>query len=133
VLTPTHTIGAQFDPTKKRLGVGQHPHRGFETVTVAFQGAVEHQDSTGNNDVIGPGDVQWMTAGRGIIHEEYHSTEFAKSGGIFEMCQLWGNDSNPNPEPNPNPNPNPTNPNPNILSPTRARAQARLHLEQARR
>jgi redox-sensitive bicupin YhaK (pirin superfamily) len=120
VLTPTHTIGAQFDPTKKRLGVGQHPHRGFETVTVAFQGAVEHQDSTGNNDVIGPGDVQWMTAGRGIIHEEYHSTEFAKSGGIFEMCQLWGNDSNPNPEPNPNPNPNPTNPNPNILSPTRA-------------
>jgi len=81
----------QFDPTKKRLGVGQHPHRGFETVTVAFQGGVEHQDSTGNNDVIGPGDVQWMTAGRGIIHEEYHSTEFAKQGGIFEMCQLWVN------------------------------------------
>ena len=81
----------QFDPTKQRLGVGKHPHRGFETVTVAFQGAVEHQDSTGNNDVIGPGDVQWMTAGRGIIHEEYHSTEFAKTGGIFEMCQLWVN------------------------------------------
>ena len=81
----------QFDPTKKRLGVGRHPHRGFETVTVAFQGAVEHQDSSGNNDVIGPGDVQWMTAGRGVIHEEYHSTEFAKTGGIFEMAQLWLN------------------------------------------
>ena len=62
----TRHIGVQFDPTKKRLGVGQHPHRGFETVTVAFQGGVEHQDSTGNNDVIGPGDVQWMTAGRGL-------------------------------------------------------------------
>jgi len=81
----------QFEPTKQRRGVGQHPHRGFETVTVAFQGSVEHQDSTGNNDVIGPGDIQWMTAGRGIIHEEYHSTEFAKTGGIFEMCQLWVN------------------------------------------
>jgi len=81
----------QFEPTKQRRGVGQHPHRGFETVTVAFQGSVEHQDSTGNNDVIGPGDIQWMTAGRGIIHEEYHSTEFAKTGGVFEMCQLWVN------------------------------------------
>ena len=81
----------EFEPTKQRRGVGQHPHRGFETVTVAFQGSVEHQDSTGNNDVIGPGDIQWMTAGRGIIHEEYHSTEFAKTGGIFEMCQLWVN------------------------------------------
>jgi len=80
-----------FEPTSKRLGVGQHPHRGFETITIAFQGGVEHQDSTGNNDVIGPGDVQWMTAGRGIIHEEYHSTAFAKSGGQFEMCQLWLN------------------------------------------
>lgn len=81
----------QFDKTTKRLGVGQHPHRGFETITIAFQGSVEHSDSVGNNDVIGPGDVQWMTAGRGIIHEEFHSTEFAKSGGIFEMCQLWLN------------------------------------------
>ena len=80
-----------FRPTNKRLGVGQHPHRGFETVTIAFQGGVEHQDSVGNNDVIGPGDVQWMTAGRGIIHEEYHSTSFAKNGGTFEMCQLWVN------------------------------------------
>ena len=81
----------QFGPTSERKGVGQHPHRGFETVTIAFQGAVEHTDSTGNNDVIQPGDVQWMTAGRGIIHEEYHSTEFARSGGTFEMCQLWVN------------------------------------------
>eukprot|EP00978_Attheya_sp_CCMP212_P022227 scaffold66031_cov63-Attheya_sp.AAC.4 len=81
----------QFPPNEKKRGVGQHPHRGFETVTLAFQGEVEHRDSTGNQDVIGPGDIQWMTAGRGIIHEEYHSTEFAKSGGIFEMCQLWVN------------------------------------------
>ena len=81
----------QFPPTSKRLGVGQHPHRGFETVTIAFQGGVEHSDSVGNNDIIGPGDVQWMTAGRGIIHEEFHSTQFAKSGGTFEMCQLWIN------------------------------------------
>ena len=80
-----------FPPTKKRLGVGQHPHRGFETITIAFQGSVEHKDSTGNSGVIGPGDVQWMTAGRGIIHEEFHSTEFAKTGGEFEMCQLWLN------------------------------------------
>ena len=73
------------------LGVGQHPHRGFETVTVAFQGEVEHQDSTGQKDVIGEGDVQWMTAGRGIIHQEFHSHEFTRSGGTFEMCQLWVN------------------------------------------
>ena len=81
----------KFEPTTQRLGVGQHPHRGFETVTIAFQGGVEHADSVGNRDVIGPGDVQWMTAGRGIIHEEYHSTAFAKEGGTFEMCQLWVN------------------------------------------
>jgi len=81
----------EFGPTSQRRGVGQHPHRGFETVTIAFQGAVEHSDSVGHNDVIGPGDVQWMTAGRGIIHEEYHSTDFAKTGGVFEMCQLWVN------------------------------------------
>jgi redox-sensitive bicupin YhaK (pirin superfamily) len=65
------------------LGVGQHPHRGFETVTVAFQGEVEHKDSTGNQGVIGEGDVQWMTAGRGIIHEEFHSKKFTKEGGTF--------------------------------------------------
>mmetsp|Transcript_46947 Transcript_46947/g.92416 ORF Transcript_46947/g.92416 Transcript_46947/m.92416 type:complete len:308 (+) Transcript_46947:96-1019(+) len=80
-----------FAATTKRLGVGQHPHRGFETVTLAFQGAVEHGDSVGNRGVIETGDVQWMTAARGIIHEEFHSTEFAKKGGLFEMCQLWVN------------------------------------------
>lgn len=72
-------------------GVGQHPHRGFETVTIAFQGEVEHHDSTGNTGIIHSGDVQWMTAGRGIIHQEYHSKEFTKNGGTFEMCQLWVN------------------------------------------
>lgn len=80
-----------FSPTRGRLGVGQHPHRGFETVTIAWQGEVEHGDHLGNRDVIRAGDVQWMTAGRGIIHEEYHSREFAKTGGQFEMCQLWIN------------------------------------------
>lgn len=80
-----------FPPTSRRRGVGQHPHRGFETVTLAFQGEVEHADSEGNRDVIGPGDVQWMTAARGIVHEEFHSTAFAKDGGTFEMCQLWVN------------------------------------------
>jgi len=80
-----------FPPTSKRRGVGQHPHRGFETVTIAFEGEIEHGDSTGNTGVIGPGDVQWMTAGRGIVHNEFHSTSFAKSGGTLEMCQLWVN------------------------------------------
>lgn len=81
-----------FPPTENsKRGVGMHPHRGFETVTLAFQGEVEHSDSTGNNDVIGPGDVQWMTAARGIVHEEFHSTDFTKRGGVFEMCQLWVN------------------------------------------
>lgn len=77
-----------FEPTSKRRGVGKHPHRGFETVTIAFQGEVEHGDSVGNSGVIGPGDVQWMTAGRGIVHEEYHSSEFAKRGGVLEMCRF---------------------------------------------
>lgn len=72
-------------------GVGRHPHRGFETVTVAFQGEVEHADSAGNRDVIRPGDVQWMTAGRGIVHQEFHSDAFSRRGGTFEMCQLWVN------------------------------------------
>jgi len=82
-----------FPPStsSKRRGVGQHPHRGFETVTIAFQGEVEHRDSTGNSGVIGPGDVQWMTAAKGIIHEEFHSTKFSAQGGPFEMCQLWVN------------------------------------------
>jgi len=83
---PTH-----FEPSRHPRGVGRHPHRGFETVTVAFQGEIEHKDSTGNSDTIKPGDVQWMTAGRGIIHQEYFSDEFSKSGGTLEMCQLWVN------------------------------------------
>jgi redox-sensitive bicupin YhaK (pirin superfamily) len=80
-----------FEPTAQRRGVGQHPHRGFETVTIVYDGEVEHRDSTGNGGVIGPGDVQWMTAGAGILHEEFHSAAYAKTGGPFEMVQLWVN------------------------------------------
>ncbi|MGH7120473.1 MAG: pirin family protein [Acetobacteraceae bacterium] len=80
-----------FEPVTARRGVGQHPHRGFETVTIVYDGAVEHRDSAGNGGVIGPGDVQWMTAGRGILHEEYHSQGFARTGGPFRMVQLWVN------------------------------------------
>jgi len=80
-----------FEPTTKRRGVGQHPHCGFETVTIVYDGQVEHKDSAGNGGVIGPGDVQWMTAGAGILHEEYHSPAFAKTGGPFRMIQLWVN------------------------------------------
>lgn len=80
-----------FSPTTERRGVGQHPHRGFETVTIVYDGEVEHKDSAGNGGVIGPGDVQWMTAARGILHEEYHSPAFAKTGGPFKMVQLWVN------------------------------------------
>ncbi len=82
---------AKFPPTEKRLGVGAHPHRGFETVTVVFDGEVEHRDSSGAGGRIGPGDVQWMTAGRGLVHEEFHGREFARRGGVFEMVQLWVN------------------------------------------
>lgn len=82
---------ADFSPTQKRRGVGQHPHRGFETVTIVYTGEVEHRDSAGGGGSIGPGDVQWMTAGAGIVHEEYHGTGFAKRGGTFEMIQLWVN------------------------------------------
>lgn len=80
-----------FAPTTDRRGVGQHPHRGFETVTIVYEGEVEHKDSAGNGGVIGPGDVQWMTAAGGILHEEYHSAAFAKTGGPFKMVQLWVN------------------------------------------
>lgn len=90
-LVMDHAVPKEFSPTKERRGVGQHPHRGFETVTIAFQGEVEHADSAGYSDVIKPGDVQWMTAGAGIVHEEFHSTEFSNRGGILEMCQLWVN------------------------------------------
>jgi hypothetical protein len=80
-----------FDPTDQRRGVGQHPHRGFETVTIIYDGEVEHRDSTGQGGIIGPGDVQWMTAGGGILHEEFHSSTYAKTGGPFRMVQLWVN------------------------------------------
>jgi redox-sensitive bicupin YhaK (pirin superfamily) len=81
----------EFTPTTKKRGVGAHPHRGFETVTLAFQGEIEHGDSVGNRGIIGPGDVQWMTAASGIVHEEFHSEAFAKQGGMMEMVQLWVN------------------------------------------
>ncbi|NWA32627.1 pirin family protein [Pseudomonas sp. C6002] len=86
-----HAGPAAFTPTEQRRGVGQHPHRGFETVTIVYKGEVEHRDSTGAGGTIGPGDVQWMTAARGIIHEEFHSEAFARSGGALEMVQLWVN------------------------------------------
>jgi redox-sensitive bicupin YhaK (pirin superfamily) len=82
---------AEFPPTTERKGVGSHPHRGFETVTIVYEGEVAHKDSTGQGGVIGPGDVQWMTAGSGILHEEIHSEGFAKNGGTLEMVQLWVN------------------------------------------
>ncbi len=80
-----------FTPTTGKRGVGEHPHRGFETVTIVYQGGVAHRDSTGSGGIIGPGDVQWMTAGAGILHEEFHSPAFAKAGGELEMVQLWVN------------------------------------------
>lgn len=76
---------------KSPRGVGQHPHKGFETVTIAYHGEVAHRDSSGGGGVIRAGDVQWMTAGAGIIHEEFHSEAFSQSGGLFEMVQLWVN------------------------------------------
>ncbi|WP_375592005.1 pirin family protein [Chitiniphilus eburneus] len=82
---------AEFTPTEHLRGVGQHPHRGFETVTIVYQGEVAHRDSTGRGGVIGPGDVQWMTAGGGILHEEFHSEAFARRGGTLDMVQLWVN------------------------------------------
>lgn len=80
-----------FPPTHQRRGVGQHPHRGFETVTIVYDGEVEHRDSTGQGGIIGPGDVQWMTAAGGILHEEFHASSFARTGGSFRMVQLWVN------------------------------------------
>lgn len=81
----------EFAPTSEQRGVEQHPHRGFETVTIVYEGEIEHRDSTGHGGVIGPGDVQWMTAGSGILHEEYHSSNFAKTGGVVQSVQLWVN------------------------------------------
>lgn len=82
-----------FEPNRSHdaHGVGEHPHKGFETVTIAYQGEVAHRDSTGGGGVIKAGDVQWMTAGAGVMHEEFHSEEFSKTGGMFEMVQLWVN------------------------------------------
>jgi quercetin 2,3-dioxygenase len=80
-----------FPAAERPRGVGQHPHRGFETVTIVYQGEVEHRDSTGGGGTIGPGEVQWMTAGSGLLHEEFHSRKFTRSGGSFEVVQLWVN------------------------------------------
>lgn len=81
----------QFGPAEAKRGVGEHPHRGFETVTIVYQGELEHRDSSGSHGSIGPGDVQWMTAASGIVHEEFHSERFARDGGTLEMVQLWVN------------------------------------------
>jgi redox-sensitive bicupin YhaK (pirin superfamily) len=80
-----------FEPTSQRRGVGAHPHRGFETVTIVYDGEVSHRDSSGGGGTIGPGDVQWMTAASGIVHEEFHSEAFGRAGGPFRMVQLWVN------------------------------------------
>ena len=81
----------EFRPSAKPPGVGAHPHRGFETVTIVYDGEIEHRDSAGNSGTIGPGDVQWMTAGSGLLHEEFHSREQSKRGGKVSMAQLWVN------------------------------------------
>lgn len=86
-----HAGPAEFAPAEKPRGVGEHPHRGFETVTIVYQGEVEHRDSAGNGGRIGPGDVQWMTAASGILHEEFHSERFTREGGTMSMMQLWVN------------------------------------------
>ncbi len=84
---PAHT----YEPSTRPRGVGVHPHRGFETVTIAWQGSVAHHDSAGGGGVIGPGDVQWMTAAAGVLHKEYHEDSFSLQGGTFQMAQLWVN------------------------------------------
>jgi redox-sensitive bicupin YhaK (pirin superfamily) len=82
---------AHFKPSNKPRGVEEHPHRGFETVTIAYQGTVDHRDSGGSSGTINPGDVQWMTAASGVVHEEMHGKDFSAKGGEFEMVQLWVN------------------------------------------
>lgn len=86
-----HAGPHRFPPTEEKLGVGEHPHRGFETVTIVYAGEVEHRDSSGGGGRIGPGDVQWMTAASGVVHDEFHGRAFARRGGWFEMVQLWVN------------------------------------------
>lgn len=81
----------QVPPSTRQRGVGEHPHRGFETVTIMYHGKVAHRDSTGSGGVIGPGDVQWMTAASGVVHEELHEKEFSRQGGLLEGIQLWVN------------------------------------------
>ena len=81
----------EFSPGSAPRGVGEHPHRGFETVTIVYDGELEHRDSGGNHGSIGPGDVQWMTAAGGVVHEEFHSQRFTRDGGVLEMVQLWVN------------------------------------------
>ncbi|HIO29502.1 pirin family protein [Marinobacter salarius] len=82
---------SEFPPAQRPRGVGQHPHRGFETVTVVYSGELEHRDTSGAGGLIGEGDVQWMTAGAGIVHEEFHSQQFTEQGGLLKMVQLWVN------------------------------------------
>ncbi|MBK8182109.1 MAG: pirin family protein [Candidatus Competibacteraceae bacterium] len=96
LLTPflllDYAAPTRFEPNAgSPRGVGEHPHRGFETVTIVYDGEVEHRDSTGQGGVIGPGDVQWMTAAGGILHQEFHSEAYSRTGGPFEMVQLWVN------------------------------------------
>lgn len=86
-----HAGPAEFPPSDRPRGVEEHPHKGFETVTIVYSGDVEHRDSAGGGGVIGPGDVQWMTAASGLVHEEMHGREFTKRGGTLEMVQLWVN------------------------------------------
>lgn len=86
-----HAGPAEFEPGNEKRGVGAHPHRGFETVTIVYNGEVTHRDSTGAGGTIGPGDVQWMTAAGGLLHEEFHSEAFTRTGGTFDMVQLWVN------------------------------------------
>jgi redox-sensitive bicupin YhaK (pirin superfamily) len=86
-----HAPVRRFEPTSQPRGVGEHPHRGFETVTFAYRGEISHRDSTGAGGIIGPGDVQWMTAAGGVVHEEFHSKRFTEQGGDMEMVQLWVN------------------------------------------
>lgn len=86
-----HAAPKEFSPTAQPRGVGWHPHRGFETVTIVYEGEIEHHDSLGNGGTIGPGDVQWMTAASGILHEEFHSQAFSETGGRMHMAQLWVN------------------------------------------
>jgi redox-sensitive bicupin YhaK (pirin superfamily) len=82
---------ARFEPSNRPRGVEEHPHRGFETVTISYQGSVDHRDSGGNSGTVNPGDVQWMTAASGVVHEEKHGKDFTAKGGDFEMVQLWVN------------------------------------------